>query len=296
MLRHHGASISVYKGTGLKNFLSPVKTLFVRLGYKIDTSFLDMAPELRYLCSPTTGYNHIDIDALEVRGIKLLSLRGEREFLETISATSEHTFGLIMALLRRYGKAFSEIKAGVWDRDACRGEEIQDNSVGIIGLGRVGYRVASYCEAFGANVYWYDPADVPSQPGWKRVHDLSSLIDLSRIVVLCASHNAGQNPLIGESEIKSLQGKYFVNTARGELVDEPRLLSAIRNNVFAGVAIDVVANENGDNFLAQWRKLLHSRNVLVTPHIAGATKNSMEKTEMFIAQKFLTVIKEGEML
>jgi D-3-phosphoglycerate dehydrogenase len=246
------------------------------------------------VCSPTTGHNHIDIKALEARGVELLSLRGEREFLESIRATPEHTFGLILALLRRYGKAFSETAVGAWDRDTCRGEELCGMSVGIIGLGRVGYRVASYCQAFGANVCWYDTADVPSQPEWEKVHDIGSVIDLCRIVVLCASHEAGQDPIIGEAEIDALQGRYFINTARGELIDEPKLLSAIRNNRFAGVAIDVIANENGSNRLAEWRELMSGRNVLLTPHIAGATVESMKKTEMFIAQKLIDAMKQGE--
>lgn len=294
MLSLHGASLSIYTGTDLSNFLAPAQALFVRLAHKIDAEFLEMAPELRFLCSPTTGLNHIDLRALQSRGIKLLSLRGEREFLETIRATPEHTFGLILALLRKYGNAFSQTAGGGWNRDSCRGEELLGNSVGIIGLGRVGYRVASYCEAFGANVCWYDSADVLSHPSWEKVRDIGSVIYRSRIVVMSADHKAGQAPLIGEVEIKALRGKYFVNTARGELIDEPKFLSAIKSNDFAGVAVDVITNENGDNRLAEWQSLLQGRNVLLTPHIGGATVNSMERTEMFIAQKLIGAMKRGE--
>ena len=91
-----------------------------------------------------------------------------------------------------------------------------------------------------------------------------------------------------------MKGKYFINTARGELVDEQCLLLAIRNNSFAGVAVDVVANENCDNSLDEWRKLLPSRNILLTPHIAGATLESMKRTEMFIAEKLISAVNLGE--
>lgn len=277
----------------LREFLKPLDALFVRLAYRIDSEFLSMAPGLRWLCSPTTGHNHVDEAVLSSRGVRLLSLRGERAFLDTIRATPEHTFGLILALLRRYAKAFSDTAAGKWDRDACRGEELFGNQVGIIGLGRVGYRLASYCSAFGASVCWCDPAEVSSQPEWRRLPDIRSVIESSRIVVLCASHQHGQQPILGASEIETLKGRHLVNTARGELIDEAALLSAIRGNHLAGVAVDVVENENGEHRLEAWRALMPAHNVIMTPHIGGATYGAMARTEIFVADKLLKSVADG---
>ena len=279
--------VRTYDDSDLPAFLAPLDVLFVRLAHRIDGAFLSMSPRLRWLCSPTTGHNHIDEAALSARGICLLSLRGEREFLETIRATPEHTFGLVIALLRRYRRAFDDVAGGKWDRDACRGEELRGNRVGIVGLGRVGYRLASYFSAFGAHVTWCDPADVPSLPEWKRSPDIHGLIETSRIVVLCASYHAGQPPVIGRKEVDAMEGRYFINTARGELVDEDALLAAVRLDRLAGVAIDVITDENGKNRLAEWRALLPGRNLIVTPHIAGATFDSMARTERFITDKLL---------
>lgn len=284
-------AVSRYGGGDIGEFLRPLNALFVRLAYHIDGQFLAMAPNLRWLCSPTTGHNHIDEAALAERRIRLISLRDERAFLETIRATPEHTFGLIIALLRRYAKAFPETLNGQWDRDACCGEELYGKSVGIIGLGRVGYRIASYCSAFGASVNWYDPAKVPHMPEWQRLTDVNSVIKSSHIVVLCANYHTGQQPIFGSTEIKNLGGRYFVNTARGELVDEPLLLTAIHGNQLAGVATDVIENENGTNRLAQWREVARGRNVIVTPHLAGATVASMAKTELFIAEKLIASVR-----
>lgn len=271
----------------LAAFLAPLEALFVRLAYRIDGDFVAMAPRLRWLCSPTTGSNHIDMQALSVRGIRLLSLRGERGFLETIRATPEHTLGLVIALLRHYRRAFDDVAVGHWDRDACRGEELYGNRVGIVGLGRVGYRLAAYCSAFGAQVFWCDKSDVPSISEWQRLPDVRQLIEASRIVVLCASHAHGQAPVIGPEEVSSLAGRYFVNTARGELVDEAALLEAVLANRLAGVALDVITNENGANLIDSWRALLPGRNLIVTPHIAGATIDSMARTESFIVDKLV---------
>lgn len=285
--------VRAYDGGDLSAFLAPLDALFVRLAHRIDGAFLAMAPRLRWLCSPTTGHNHMDEPALAARGVGLLSLRGERKFLETIRATPEHTFGLILALLRRYSRAFSDVAAGRWDRDACRGEELRGNRVGIVGLGRVGYRVAAYCSAFGAEVVWSDPDDVSSEPAWRRLPDVASVIAESRVVVLCASHRTGQLPIFDESAIAALAGRYFVNTARGELVDESALLAALHDDRLAGAAVDVIVNENGDNRLNEWRALLPGRNLIVTPHIGGATFNSMARTELFIAEKLEASVLEG---
>lgn len=282
--------VRAFNGGDLAAFLAPLEALFVRLAHRIDSAFLEMSPRLRWLCSPTTGHNHIDEVALSARGIRLLNLRGEREFLGTIRATPEHTFGLIIALLRRYRRAFEDVATGKWDRDACRGDELYGNRVGIIGLGRVGYRLATYFSAFGAHVAWCDPADVPSLPEWQRSPDIHGLIETSRVVVLCASYRAGQPPVIGRREVNAMDGRYFINTARGELVDEGTLLAAVRSNRLAGVAIDVIADENGENRLAEWRALLPGRNLIVTPHIAGATFDSMARTERFITDKLLAAI------
>jgi len=282
--------VRTYDGSDLPKFLAPLEALFVRLANRIDSAFLEMSPRLRWLCSPTTGHNHIDEQALAARGVRLLSLRGEREFLETIRATPEHTFGLVIALLRRYRRAFDDVATGKWDRDACRGDELYGNRVGIVGLGRVGFRLSSYFSAFGAHVTWCDPADVPSLPEWQRSPDIHGLIEVSRIVVLCASYRAGQPPVIGRKEVDAMDGRYFINTARGELVDEGALLAAVRSNRLAGVAIDVIVDENGENNLAEWRALLPDRNLIVTPHIAGATFDSMARTELFIAEKLKATI------
>ncbi len=280
--------VRTYDGGDLPTFLAPLEVLFVRLGHRIDNTFLALSPRLRWLCSPTTGHNHIDEATLTARDIRLLSLRGEREFLETITATPEHTLGLIIAIIRRYRLAFEDVATGRWDRDVCRGDGLYGNRVGIVGLGRVGYCLASYLSALGASVSWCDPADVPSLPEWQRYTDILCLIKANNIVVLCADHCAGQLPVIGKKELDAMEGRYFINTARGELVDEDAFLAAVRSNRLAGAAIDVIANENGENRLAEWRELMTGRNLILTPHIAGATFDSMARTELFIVEKLNT--------
>ncbi|AZZ91672.1 hypothetical protein EUZ85_13405 [Hahella sp. KA22] len=286
--------VCLYSGASLERFLAAVDVIFIRLAHQIDAGFLAKAPKLRVICSPTTGHTHIDETELSKRGIRLISLRGEVEFLKTIRATPEHTFGLILALLRNYKSAVLQVSNGVWDRDRLRGEELFGMAVGIIGMGRVGSRVAEYCSAFGARIHYFDIKDiVVTNSSWRREAGVLPMIANCRVIVLCASHKNGEPPCIGDEEIAALAGKYFVNTARGELVNENILVQAINDGVFAGVALDVVSHENNPDSLKKWRDISYRSDVLITPHIAGATTTSMAKTERHIVHLLQSFIKEN---
>lgn len=293
-LRAMGHEVAPFDGGDLQEFLKPVQVLFVRLAHQIDAAFLAQAPALRYLCSPTTGHVHMDERELAARGIRIVSLRGEQSFLETIRATPEHTFGLTLALLRRYRGAFSHVDAGGWDRDLFRGEELYGQKVGIVGLGRVGFRVASYCEAFGAHISYVDTKEVKAGQGWERLPGVRQLIEANRIIILCASYTNGASPVLGRGEIAAMRGRYLVNTARGELVDEEALLEAIEADALEGVATDVLSHETGAHRLPRWNAAAASRNIIVTPHIGGATFTAMAKTENFIVSKLAQVLEATE--
>ncbi len=283
-----------YDGGDIHAFLRPLQVLFVRLAHQIDAALLAKAPALRYLCSPTTGHTHLDERALAVRGIKVVSLRGEQVFLETIRATPEHTLGLVLALLRQYRGAFLHVQNGGWNRDLFRGEELFGQRVGIVGLGRVGFRVASYCAAFGASVSYVDTGEVLASEGWQRLGSVQELISTNRIIILCASYVNGQAPILEKPEIALLRDHYLVNTARGELVDEEALLAAIDGGQLAGVATDVIRHEIGPNQLARWRAASINHNVILTPHIGGATFTAMARTENFIVQKLAQALEAAE--
>lgn len=284
--------VALYDGGPLDAFLSEVEILFVRLRRRIDGSFLASAPHLRYLVSPTTGHTHLDLTALQVRGIRLVSLAGETQFLDGIRATPEHTLGLIIALLRRYRLAFLHDGNSDWDRDRRRGDEIAGTAIGLIGFGRVGRILARYLSAMDAQIHWHDPHADGSGATGHRHASLHSLIEASKVVVLCASHRPGTPPVLGRSEIEALAGRYLVNTARGELIDEPALLDAIEAGRLAGVAVDVIADEQGEPALARWLAATRQHEVIVTPHVAGATRRSMRLTEDFVTEKLFALLAE----
>lgn len=281
-------SLELFDGQNLDEFIGDKEVLFIRLGNFIGNDFLQKAKNLKYICTPTTGLNHIDLEECEKRDIKIVSLKGEYEFLSTIRATPEHTFGLVLSLLRNYKEAFLNQKNNKWDRELYKGFELYENNVGIIGFGRVGKILAKYFETFGAKVYFYDNDDsIKGIHSANKLLRIEEVVNQSNIVILTASYSESNHQFFDKQYIDLLENKYFINTARGELVNEDYLIRKLEQNFFKGIAIDVVQNEQSNSSLYKLLKLTERNNLIVTPHIAGATYSSMNRTEEFMTYKLL---------
>lgn len=278
--------VTTYQGDGskedIKAFIANKNALFVRLKYQIDQELVKGAAGMKYICSPTTGLNHISITNPD---IKIISLKGEYGFLETIRATPEHVFGLTLALLRNYATAFIKSEDQVWNRDVYRGYELYGAKIGIIGLGRIGRLLVRYFTAFDAKVGYYDILPKDNVPeGIVCYNFIEDLINNSDILILEANYTHENDKMITADMLRMMKGKYFINAARGELVDEKALLKGIKANLFKGVAVDTFANEAKEgNLVREFIKLANESNLIVTPHIGGATFTSMQRTEEFIA-------------
>lgn len=281
---------------GLLEAVGGCEVLWVRLRNAIDAELLAAAPGLRAIVTPTTGLNHIDLEAAERRGIRVLSLRGEIEFLREIRATAEHTIALLLALLRRLPAAAADVEAGRWDRDRFRGRELFGKTVGVIGYGRLGSIVARYLRAFECEVVAND-----GKTEHERVEDgvaflpLPELLARADAVTLHVNLTAENEGMLGEQEFSAMpRGSWFVNTARGELVDEQALLEALRTGHLAGAALDVLRDERAEGMEASElvRFAREHGNLIVTPHIGGATVESMERTERFMAGRLLEAFAE----
>ena len=138
--------------------LSECEVLMVRLGLYIGPVLMAQAPRLRYIVTATTGLDHIDLEAAAAGGIRVVSLRDCPESIQDVSATAEHTIGLLLALLRRTPAAVDSVLAGGWERDRYWGTQLRGKRFGIIGYGRIGAMVAQCAAAFGMDVVAYDTA------------------------------------------------------------------------------------------------------------------------------------------
>ena len=286
-----------FERRALLEAVAGARILVVRLGHQIDEAFLACAPGLQYIGSPTTGTDHIDVAAAEARGIRVVSLRGEVEFLRSIRATPEHTWGLLLALARKLPAAAAASVAGPWDRDAFRGTELSGKRLGIFGFGRVGRIVASYGTAFQMAVFAYDTTPAPA-PGVTLVGSLHELLATSDALLVHVPLDDSTRGAIGTDELARLpRGALLVNTARGAIVDEGAVVGALRSGHLAGAAVDVLDGERvpghlRDSPLLQYARQ-HPDRAIVTPHIAGATWESMHRTEVFLAERLRDLVSAG---
>jgi D-3-phosphoglycerate dehydrogenase len=269
--------------------LGDFDVLIVRLANQIDREVIRAGRCLRAIVTATTGVDHIDIAYARQRGIAVLSLRGETDFLRQVQATAELTWALLLALLRNIVPASVAARQGNWDRDRFRGQELFAKRLGIVGLGRLGQQVARYGQAFGMEVAAFDPFIQNWMAGVQRETGLNGLLGRSDILSLHIPLTDDTVGLIGSTELALLpEGAVIINTSRGQVIDEKALIDALECRRLAGAALDVVSGERKYENYVQSELLNYAAthdNLLITPHIGGATYESMAKTEVFMAHK-----------
>jgi D-3-phosphoglycerate dehydrogenase len=273
----------------LINELINYNVLVVRLSHQIDQDLINAGRNLLAIVTATTGLDHIDIEYARDCGISVLSLQGETDFLRSILATAEHTWALLLGLMRRIVPASLDAVRGNWNRDAFKGHELQGKHLGLVGFGRIGEKVAEYGQAFGMAVGAFDPLIQKWREDIWRAHSLSELLKWSDVLSLHIPLNSETHQIIGETELALLpQNAVLVNTSRGQLIDEKALIKALDIGRISGAALDVIAYEREAKQRRKSQLLAYANrhgNLLITPHIGGATFESMAKTEVFMAHK-----------
>jgi D-3-phosphoglycerate dehydrogenase len=261
-----------------------VEVLIVRLAKRVDNSILKRFPNLEYLVSATTGHDHIDIDALKNRSVKLISLRGHDEFLRTIPSTAEHTWALLMALIRNIPGANNDVLKGNWNRDNFRGYQLKDKVLGIIGYGRTGQKVAHYADAFGMEVVFFDPYVNSTKSNHIKVERLEYLLVKSDVISLHVHLTPDTENLLNETNLSFIQkGAFLINTSRGKVLDEAAVCKSLSSGNIAGIAVDVLTTELTDIQKSElWLMQQRGENIIITPHIGGATWDAMHACEDYV--------------
>jgi D-3-phosphoglycerate dehydrogenase len=224
----------------------------------IDESVLRFFSNLEILATPSTGLNHIDLDACAKRGVKVISLLDDRAGLDEISASAEFTFKLLLDAMR--------IPPAL---------ELQGKDVGIVGFGRIGKRVWKWAGKFWAGTWIYDPyvKDCPNTP-------LETLFEECDAVVICCAYTKETHHMITAKMLRSMRhGAALINTSRGEVIDEFALAMVMEERPDLRVAVDVL---EGETTGTQNPQRLISRGAIVTPHIAGETFDSRTKAARII--------------
>ncbi|MCR4030951.1 MULTISPECIES: NAD(P)-dependent oxidoreductase [Flavobacterium] len=273
----------------LKLEIADAEIIFVRLGFVIDKEIISYATNLKFILTATTGLDHIDTDYFESLGGEVISLKGEVNFLENIPSTAEHTWALLLALLKRIPSSYEHVKNGGWNRNLYINTNLRGKKIGILGLGRVGSQVANFAKAFGMEVGFFDVEKTDAQ--FLKFNTSEEMFGWADIVTIHIPFSSENKKIIGKKVLSFIKkDSIIINTSRGGIWDEDEIAKLIKCGKIKGIATDVLENElyTGSIIANPLVKLSKQNfNVIITPHIAGATKESMEMTEEFIVQKFL---------
>ncbi|KKK60548.1 hypothetical protein LCGC14_3023260, partial [marine sediment metagenome] len=262
--------------------------------YRIDADVLKEASKLKVIASTSTGTNHIDVDYCNKNSIKVVCLRGSNK-VNNIVASSEFTFGLVLAITRQIPQSFNNAKAGRWreDEDVFRGIELRGKRMGIIGYGRIGSNNARYAKAFGMKVWAHDPYVSITDPDIVQRDSAFDVIENSDVLMVCVHLNESTRKMVNETWFDSMRdGIYFINTSRGEIVDEEALLKNLKSGKIAAAGLDVISDEfTGDkNIHPIIEYARNNSNLIVTPHIAGLTYGSERKALEIVLDSIVKIL------
>lgn len=260
--------------------------LIVRSSVQVNEDVLAAASRLRVVGRAGVGVDNIDVPAASMRGIIVMNTPGANTI-----ATAEHTVTLLLALCRHVPQAYTRLKQGHWDRKNFMGIQLYRKTIGIIGMGRIGAAVATRCQAFGMNVITYDPflSDEAARELKVKSVTLAELYGQADFIALHAALTPKTKKMIDANAIAQMKdGVRLINTARGALVDEAALVTALQSGKIAGAAFDVFTEEP----LSPQSPLLDMDNVIVTPHLAASTIEAQRDVGTQIVLQVLDALRD----
>ncbi len=275
----------------LKEALKNCDIFWFRLNHKLTEEVL-LEANCKYILCAVTGLDHIDLRACAKKKIEVISLFEESDFLKEVRATAEHTIGLTLSLIRKTKNAFKHVEEGNWNRYLFQGTELYKKKIGILGLGRLGKIVADYFAVFGTQVFYYDilKQGKEFENKYTSVNSIEELLKNVDILSIHLPYNKDTHFILNKNLSLLKKGSLVVNTSRGGVLNEEALLNLIKKNHITGYATDVLFNEPEikNNQLLKYAQ--KNDNILITPHIAGNTFESIEKTETFVLKKFINTL------
>ena len=247
----------------------------------------EAAPRLRIVARHGAGYDNIDLEAARDHHVIVTNTPDA-----TTASVAEHTLALLLAVARRVALADRGMRSGDWEvRERCTGTDLCGRTLGVIGYGRIGRRVAALCHGLGMEIVYHDVRPLPADPQLPaRSLPLDELLSTADAVTLHVSLDPSSRHLIGRRELALLKpGAILINASRGPVVDEAALLEALRAGRLGGVGLDVFEEEP----VRGVHPLCAFDNVVLTPHIASQTPETRRRMAMDAAEEVLAVLAGG---
>lgn len=258
---------------------------------KIDVNVLNQLPNLKFIATRSTGFDHINIKKCKEKNVIVSNVPTYGK-----NTVAEHTFALILSLSRNICKAASRTSEDKFSIKGLIGFDLKGKTVGVVGVGEIGLHVIRIAKGFGMNVLAYDvkQSEILSEVLGFEYVTLNELLSNSDIVTLHVPENKATHHLIDDERFKQIKkGALLINTSRGGIVDTEALIRAVDSNILSGVGLDVIEgekiikeeeeaihdreNQEIMNKIAKEKILFSKNNVIFTPHIAFYSKEALER-------------------
>jgi D-3-phosphoglycerate dehydrogenase len=277
LLRQHLDVVVPGDADELRTWLAASQALIVRSRTRVTADLLENGPELKLIGRAGIGVDNIDVDAATDRGILVINAP-----LGNVRSTAEHTMALLFALARRVVAADAAVRSGRW-KAGYEGVQLAGKRLGLIGAGKVGRQVGAMAAAIGMEVVTFDPYLTAAD--WEAIGlrgvTFDELLASADFITIHVPLSAETRALLGPAELARVkQGAYLINCARGGLVDEAALASALESGRLGGAALDVFEREPLED-----SPLLTAPNVILTPHVAASTKEAQAQVSTDIAEQ-----------
>jgi D-3-phosphoglycerate dehydrogenase len=271
-----------------------VTHIYTRLSLNLDENFLIQYPNLKFIGCPTTSINHIDKEFCERNKISLITIGKQKKLLKNITSTAELATWLLIELSRNPSKYAKNVLEGKWNRYEYTNQSLNGKTLGIIGLGRVGKQVARIFSNLGMKIIFFDSKKYILSK-YKRVFSINQIAEQSDFITIHVNGTVENKNLINREFLKHLKqsGSYIVNTSRGLVVNEVDVVESLTKGNLVGYATDVLDGENTYDIKwlstnPLWKELMRGGNLVVTPHIGGATIDSLLRVDNYVLKVLST--------
>lgn len=252
--------------------------IVIRSATTVDADVIAAADRLKVIARAGIGLDNVDVAAATARGVMVCNAPQSN-----VISAAEHTVALLLSLARLIPAADASLRRHRWDRGAFKGMELHGKTLGVLGLGRVGTLVAQRCSSFGMRLAGYDPYVSPeraAQMGVELVADVDELCRVADVLTVHLPKTRETTGIVGAAQLRSMKpGARVVNTARGGIVDEEALYTALSEGWIAGAALDVYETEPTTE-----SPLFELDNVVVTPHLGASTVEAQDKAGTMVAE------------